>query len=385
MNKSILKHEDELFLKCSNLNIDSKAEFRIKELLAKNLDWNYVQQMVTKHKLIPIFFYNITKIHPKIFPEEFAQFLREFFDYNARKNLFMWSELLKILKCLELNGINAISYKGPTLASLAYGNLALREFNDVDIFVYEKDVIKSIKIITLLGYETRLNLLPNHVDQYIKHQREYKFNNLQKNLEVEIHWNVAGTSFSFPNNSVFPINNIIKVQIGHQIINSFSNEDLILILSLHAAKHQWDRLSWVNDICGLIIRSKDLNWDIIIEKAKYLHMEKILYLNLYLAKELFDLELPVQILKHINGDASLKELVKKIIMISFNIKSPSIFTRIILRFKLRDGILRGFNDIWRILTIPTSEEWKDFEKKRNLRLNYILLRSIQLFYRLKEL
>jgi len=379
-----LKHEDELILKCSNTYMDSNAKKKIELLLNKNLDWKYIQQMVLKHKLTPIFYFNIDQFRSS-FPEEFFGTLKSFFDYNVRKNLFMWAELLNILKHLELNGVKAISYKGPALALLAYGNLALREFNDIDIYVDAKDVFKAKTLVSLLEYEIRPELSPQHNNQYIKYQREYKFKNQNNKLEVEIQWNVAGTSFSFPNNSVYPVNDPTEKCINNHIINSFSSEDLILILSIHAANHQWERLSWVNDICGLIRMSKDLNWDIIIEKAKSLRVERILYINIYLAKELFDLEIPIPLLRQLDRNKSLKKLARKIIRMIFNKRPPNVFTRIILRVKIRDHMLIGLKDIWRILTIPTSEEWKDFEKKENLRLNYIILRPIQILGRLKYL
>ena len=55
--------------------------------------------------------------------------------------------------------------------------------------------------------------------------------------------------------------------------------------------------------------------------------------------------------------------INGMIRMIFNKRHPNVFTRIILRVKIRDHMLIGLKDIWRILTIPTSEEWKDFEKK----------------------
>jgi hypothetical protein len=65
--------------------------------------------------------------------------LRARFEEIARKNLRFTAELIRILNCLESHGIAAIPFKGPTLAESVYGNLALREFSDLDILVRQSD------------------------------------------------------------------------------------------------------------------------------------------------------------------------------------------------------------------------------------------------------
>ncbi len=60
---------------------------------------------------------------------------------------------LKSWKLLKENGINAVTYKGPVLASQAYGNIGLREFGDIDIFINKKDALKVKKIMIYKGYE----------------------------------------------------------------------------------------------------------------------------------------------------------------------------------------------------------------------------------------
>ena len=57
------------------------------------------------------------------------------------------------MKLLESNGINAIPYKGPVLANLAYGNLSFREFGDIDILINKSDALKAKEIMISNGYE----------------------------------------------------------------------------------------------------------------------------------------------------------------------------------------------------------------------------------------
>ncbi len=45
----------------------------------------------------------------------------------VQRNMLMSAELIRIMKLLEENGIEALAFKGPTLAQMAYGDITLRQ------------------------------------------------------------------------------------------------------------------------------------------------------------------------------------------------------------------------------------------------------------------
>ncbi len=62
-------------------------------------------------------------------------------------------ELQRILDIFKSHGITAIPYKGPVLAIQAYGNLAFREFGDLDIFIQKQDFLKVKELLLDNGYK----------------------------------------------------------------------------------------------------------------------------------------------------------------------------------------------------------------------------------------
>jgi len=66
----------------------------------------------------------------------------------AKTNMLMTSELIMLMKLFEENNIEAIAFKGPTLSQMAYGNLTLRQYADLDILIDEKDLQKSINLLS---------------------------------------------------------------------------------------------------------------------------------------------------------------------------------------------------------------------------------------------
>ena len=76
----------------------------------------------------------------------------------AQRNMLMSAELIRIMKLLEDNGIEALAFKGPTLAQMAYGDITLRQYVDLDVLVDEKDVFEAGKIIADNNYIADVNL-----------------------------------------------------------------------------------------------------------------------------------------------------------------------------------------------------------------------------------
>lgn len=305
---------------------------------------------------------------------------------NSQKNLMFFAEMLRLLKIFEENMITLIPYKGPLMAFLAYGDLSLREFSDLDMLIHKEDFPAVKKILLNDDYKPLLNLDYSKEVEYLKSQREYKFKNIKNGLILEIQWNTVGSSFTFPNEFSYPLDqeNFKLISIYNRNIKIFSSEDLILILSLHVAEHLWERLSWICDIVEFIKRTENINWDQIIKKADFLGIERILYLNLALSQTIFNLELPDKVQIKIKNDTEIKDLEKRILKIIFAPETFKFMDKVILRFKIREYCINGFKDILKILIIPHSDEWVAFEKNYPISLLYILIRPKQIIKRIKE-
>ncbi|MBI4813226.1 MAG: nucleotidyltransferase family protein, partial [Methanobacterium sp.] len=338
MNSTIkLKDEDELLLCCARTHIEAPVVEKINKLLQKDLEWDYLIDLASVHSLRSLLYFQLSQICPENVPSNVMNQLKDHYKLNARRNLLMFGELFKILKLLESESTKAIPYKGPVLAGKTYGNLSLREFSDLDIFIDKKDVLKVKEILVSSGYLPKLKLSKEREIQYLKIQREYQFINKESGVSVEIQWNLVDISLSFPDEHVFTMNQIKTqlAEINNKKISVFSDEDLLLILSLHTVTHLWGKLSWISDIAELVKNSEKLNWDRIIEKSKQMAVERILYLNLALCSELYDVELPEEVKQKINSDKKIKCLKQDLLRIIFDPENYGFLKRFCLRFKIR--------------------------------------------------
>jgi len=71
----------------------------------------------------------------------------------SARNRALAAELGELLRLFEESGIRALPFKGPVLALDLFGDLALREFVDLDILVPAGEILRATDLIEARGYE----------------------------------------------------------------------------------------------------------------------------------------------------------------------------------------------------------------------------------------
>lgn len=379
-NNFKIRQEDELLLCCARTRVNSEIEEKIISLTQEDLDWQYLLQMAAIHKLTPLLYHNLNFICPKGVPNDVLLELKNYYHANVQKNLVLTGELIKISKLLKSNDIDIIPYKGPVLANLAYGNISFREFGDIDILINKSDAIKAKDTMVSGGYEL---YRPIMVDDsfYMKLEPEYQFFNRNTGTVTEIKWKIEGNFFSLPKNLNILSEHLEKFDMNGFEIHIFSPVNQLLILCIHAAKHDWERLSWICDISELLKLQKDIDWFEILEKAERLNIKRILYVNILLAYDLFELEIPNDILISIKSDASALNISKDVKERIFKNKSLNIFQKFIFDLKKRESLIYGFKDGINGLTRPTYIDFTDISLPESLFYLYFVIRPFLLLKR----
>ena len=139
----------DLLICCAS--VDPEKGPKLEALISKGVDWNLVIEQGQRHGILPLLYWSFKTHCPDRVPDPIMKELGEFFQANARKNLFAVSELLRILSLLEEKNIKAIPFKGPVLTSLLYGNPALRCYGDLDILISERDFLQVKRILFANG------------------------------------------------------------------------------------------------------------------------------------------------------------------------------------------------------------------------------------------
>src|SRR2546425_2886620 len=225
----------------------------------------------------------------------------------ARRNLHLTGELLSVLDLFAAQGIPAVPLKGPLLALLAYGNLALRESTDLDILVRRTDVERAKEFLLPGGYRPDLSVEAGHQGALVASGYHYPLRR-DDGLAVELHWNLAPREFPYPLDAEEVWARLRPVRLGGRTVYTLGSEDLLLFLCAHGGKHCWWRRQWVADVAELIAHEGGLDWDAIVGRARARGAERMLLLGLWLARDLFDTPAPEPLVARGRADASVRAL-----------------------------------------------------------------------------
>ncbi|NJM99640.1 MAG: nucleotidyltransferase family protein [Phormidesmis sp. RL_2_1] len=294
--------------------IDQATLERIAPLLEQEINWIALVQMANIHGLIPQVYQNFLVVCPNLIPEELLSTLKVRFHLNTLRNQYLIKELIRVLELLESHGISAVPFKGPTLAVLAYGSLSLRQFNDLDIWVHEHDFFKARTILLSDCYQCGLTLhyIGDAESQELGFMRrwgEYPLRHKNGKIMVDLHGRLVAGEFPILS-AKFDVfwENLVPVSLVGTQVATLSPEDLLLYLCVHGTKDLWERLNWVCDISGLVSGHPQMNWSQVIEEAKRLEIEQVLYFGLSLARDILALTLPQAVARHVDDKFTKEEL-----------------------------------------------------------------------------
>lgn len=364
------KPEDKLIIYASRTVIDNQTKKKIKELIRKDLDWNYIIISACRNEVSLLLTYQINHICPEEIPPAYLRLLKDAFNRGVKYHLLLTAELIDILKIFEQYNIQAIPHTGPSLNQRAYRNIALREINWINLIINEKDVLKSKEILLSLGYKLKYQPISGKESAFIKSVREYIFTKNRGSIQINLRWNYLADSFSSPIaiERIWDYKQMNSISINRfELINPVV-EDLFLVLCIECAKKQWIRLGYICDIAELVRNNSGLDWNKIFFASKNRRMQKIVQINLYLINELFKVDIPQTILNQIDDD--IRDISIKLIKRIFTQNDYLIKMRRenkidkSLRFQIRENKYDGIKDILKILI--TSSPYKTYKPSTSL-------------------
>lgn len=298
------KPEIELLLCCSRSKIDEPTRIKIKKILSEKFYWNFLIEIATKHKLLPLLYYHLNTINDESIPTEIIISLRNSFQANTQRNLLLTSELLKILNIFKKHKINAIPLKGPLLATFAYGTFGLRTIADLDIIVQPSDFLTAKNLLIQNKYQEGIN-------NKIKNKQQGSYINIISSVCVDLHYNFAPINQAVSVETTSFFNDLQLISIANNQINIFSTENLILYLCLEGSKEYWRKLNRLCDLAS-IIENYNFDWDLLITRAEGLGKERVLFLGIFLIKEILGVSIPDKIWQLVEKNLSFKLSRKQI-------------------------------------------------------------------------
>ena len=377
----INRPENELLLCCATTFGGPEKVSRIGKLTQGGINWSHLIGMARRNGVMPLLYWNLKKIDFEAIPETVFKEICDEYRINVIRNLMLTGRLFSLLDLFQDNDISCIPYKGPTLSVLAYGDIALRHFVDLDFIVHKNDVIRAKQLLLSEGYRPEYSLPRDQEVAYLQHECEYNFFHDKTRMLIELHWGIVQKYFSchFDINKLWT--DLRPVSVLNRQVITVSPEPLLLILCLHhGAKHQWGSLGWICDIAQLVRVCENLNWDSVLDQAFRSGVNRILFLGLSLAKEMLGADIPNEVDKRLLEDRAIpplaEEVQKQIFSVSENMLRES--ERFLLHLRMRENLKdKAAYCLGRLFT-STQNDWPLLKLPTPLFPFYCLLRPFRL-------
>jgi hypothetical protein len=330
--------------------------------------------------VVPLLYRQLNAIAADVVPAEQMRRVSEASRANTLRCLSLTAALVQILRLFHSEGIVALPYKGPVLAAQAYGDVLLRQFDDVDIIVRDRDMAKAHGVMLRLGYAAKF---PGRC------LRAWIPRSFRENTNITARRGRRSSSFT-PNKpcGIFPLRPIstnsrrgaVTVNLGGHDVRTFSPEDALLAICVHGSKDFWARLAWIADVSELIQSQPRLDWKGISARAEVLQVQRMLHVGLILAARILDATLPEEIAGKVKADRHAEEIAMELERSQLDSDAPTMGA--LERFRLRRRLVPGFFDGWRyalrLAMAPAEEDWLTLRLPRPLAPLYILLRPLRL-------
>ncbi len=370
--------EHELLLCCARTRPDERTTARLRRLLSDSIDWNYLYQLARRHSVVPLVYKQLNNHGTDLIPHEWLAQFKQSYQENLARNQVLTFELVSIIRTLKDAGIESIPFKGPVLAMLAYDDLAMRRFVDLDLIVQKDHLSIARDVLSLLGYKPSLDLDQQSIA--LKTQHNIQFRRADGRVIVELHWEVASDLFASSVSGDELWKSLKTVDVSGESINSLPVDDVLFSLCVHGSRHIWERLSWICDVAELISR-REIDWQALVSRATRTDCERMFYLGLFLADRLFGIAVPPDVRLTIEADSGLESIADDIVprLFSGTTHIPATPAQIFqFNFNIRKS-WRGRARYFAFMLKPTDGDLSRLPLPRSLSFAYYLIRPVRLF------
>ena len=362
---------------CSATPSQEKSD-SIRNLLRQPVRWKLLFDLADRHGTQPLLCQALANVHDAVPADDMSLMMRSN-QTNVHKALLLLRELIRIGDRLSELGIDVLPYKGLALAHMVYGDIALRQAGDIDLLVCPQDLPRLREAVRELGYTPHLALSTQEERAYLHSGYEAAFDGAAGPNLLEVQWAIQPRFYAIDFDMEGLFQRAVPITVGSHPMKTLASEDLLLVLSAHAAKHVWGRLIWLCDIARLM-SLPNLNWTWIGSQAQHLGMVRIVRVTMLLANRLLGARIPpaaeASFPEESTATALAEEIHSRISSDSaYNVESVPYF-RLMMHLRERSGDRRRF--LQRLVFTPGPSEWQAVRLPQALFPLYRLVRLSRL-------
>jgi hypothetical protein len=364
-----------LLLRCARSVVEADAASGVEALVRRDFSWDRFLHRVTHHRVTPLAFHGLKRLRNPAIPDSVLRELGNACNAIAARNLFLTRELIGLVDWLEGEHIAVLPYKGPTIAYLAYGNIALRQFGDLDVLVSARDYGRARDLFLARGHRL--------TDDW---GWECSLTDENRSVTTDLHVGLAPAQFptGLGFDRLWERRQVVPMAGGK--LSTLSAKDLLIILCVQLIKDAWGisalRLAKACDIAELLRSNVRIDWNYIFRETRRTGCRRMLQIALTVAGELLGAPMQLPGLAAPDGSRTSR-LVDHVVSRIFEdgqIPFPGLMSRQRFHFDVRerwrDKLYPWYWDFKRRLP-PNELDFTVIDLPKRLRFLYWLIHPVR--------
>lgn len=328
------------------------------------VDWRHVGALAERHRVFPLFAHRLRAEQvPGISDALMAEF-SDRFRLAQLRNALLWDEFLKVAACLSDEGIDTLTFKGPTLARQYYGDLGLRRFMDLDILVAAEAFPRCRDVLRRLGYRPWFDLGARQEQALMHYRGVHTYSRTDRMAQFDVHTRLEDSPFAIVHTQQAWERACEETDeaVTYRVL---SPEDSLLYVCAHGSKHRWEELAYVLDVGSVVNRaSASLDWGSVLRRAEMRRRAPVLLTALNLSRDLLGIPLADEVQHALNSGSDgvrQKEISRRMAQLVTAVDDTAVRERLQLTRRLLPKGVPRLHDKWiRRILLPTGLECRLF-------------------------
>ncbi|HPC57365.1 MAG TPA: nucleotidyltransferase family protein [Kiritimatiellia bacterium] len=347
------------------------------------LDWPRFLALATHHHLLPLVARRLNAIADAgaRVPGEWLGYFQRQAERISAFNLRAAGILRRLQRLARERDLRLIPVKGPALAAWAYGDIALRQFEDLDLVVPREDLLRAVDMLEAEGY--RLRELPVGVDRrrYLATGQDWSMERPGKPPHLDLKPVLISHALCGFESADWLLCASRPVATGDGgTLEAPGPEAMLLAVCVDGANEGWPKLSAVADVAALLANQAGADWAGLLADAGRLGQRRSVLTGAALAERLLACPLSAPLADALRRDPLSRRLAETAARSLAAGRLPRDDGWRAVRFAWRtrdDGRVR-FRYLRRVLCVPGAADLAAFALPPPLDPLYACLRPVRL-------
>lgn len=298
---------EELVFACASPYGATRHWDRIDALIREGVDLERAAIVADDHRVLPGVAQTLSQWPELASSSEF----QAHFDFYVRRqrsaNRRLRDQLETVVEAMKVRALTCITYKGPELSALAYGDPDLRDYRDLDMLVRPEDLEAAIEVFETLGYHlvVRQRAWPRRLYRALHHEVTLRKDG---EPEIDLHWRLAPPYLWAPDLE-FVFDEVTEMNFWGLSVDSLTPENSVLMTCAHGTRHGWQALRLVVDVANLIERQHRIDYAVVRAAAERTGATRMVGVGVGLANVLLGTPVPADLEPLFDADSEIESLV----------------------------------------------------------------------------